>query len=202
VGSRFQLRAATDGALLDRIAPLGRILEPGEDLARIGDPGALWIEGQVRERDATRLHKGQQVEFTADGGALARTAGTVIWVASFLDPQSRTATVRVQPDQRDGRLRAHEFGRLQLARGPAEPAILVPEDAVQWEGCCNVVFVQESATRYRPRKVEVAAGDAGHYRVTRGLSAEDRIVVDGSFLLKTELKKGAIGAGCCGLEAS
>jgi cobalt-zinc-cadmium efflux system membrane fusion protein len=156
----------------------------------------------VRERDAARVSVGQDVEFTADGTALGRTAGTVIWISSFLDPESRTATVRVRPEIRNRSLRAHEFGRLQLPATQSGPTILVPRGAVQWEGCCNVVFVEEAADRYHPRKVELAPGDGGYYRVTSGLASDERIVVEGSFLLKTELKKSSIGAGCCGLEAS
>ena len=161
ISSRFTLRAATDGVLLERTALLGRVLVSGEQLARIGDPGALWIEGRLREGESTRILRGQRVEFTADGRALRRTAGEVIWISSFLDPQTRTVTVRVKPDQ-TGALRAHEFGRLQLPDGPAEPSILVPRDAVQWEGCCNVVFVQEAFGRYHPRKVEIRTADASY----------------------------------------
>jgi cobalt-zinc-cadmium efflux system membrane fusion protein len=77
---------------------------------------------------------------------------------------------------------------------------LVPKDAVQWEGCCNVVFVRESVDRYRPRKVQVADGQGSYYQVTDGLLPGEEVVVDGSFLLKTELKKASIGVGCCGIE--
>ena len=202
VGSRFTLRSTTAGTLLERTASLGRQLEPGAELARIGDPDAIWIEAHLRERDAARVRDGQRVEFTGDGSALSRVTGEVIWISNYLDPQSRTATVRVRPDRGSTRLRAHEFGRLHLPDGPAELSIWVPRDAVQWEGCCNVVFVAEADDCFRPHKVEIAAGDEGHYRVTKGLQSGDRVVVAGSFLLKTELKKGSIGAGCCGLEAS
>jgi len=64
-----------------------------------------------------------------------------------------------------------------------------------------VVFVREAQDRYRPRKVTIAKADNAHYRVLSGLSADEWVVVHGSFLLKTELKKSSIGAGCCGLEA-
>jgi cobalt-zinc-cadmium efflux system membrane fusion protein len=201
VRSEYFLRAPAGGVLLERIAPLGRMLDPGEPLASIGDPDALWIEGQVRETNASRLHVGQQVEFTSDGRSLGRIPGEIIWISNFLNMQSRTATVRVRPTI-SGTLRAHQFGRLHLPEGPSEASILVPRDAVQWEGCCNVVFVQEAADRYRPQKVEIATGEGDHYRVVSGLTPEARVVVGGSFLLKTELKKGSIGAGCCGLEAS
>jgi len=170
---------------------------------------ARWVQSESRlylagvsPEDLDKLRASGEVRsrFTLHG-ALRRTAGEVIWISSFLDPRTRTATVRVKPVQA-GSLRAHEFGRLRLPVGPAEPSILVPRDAVQWEGCCNVVFVQEAADRFRPRKVEIAAADAAYYRVISGLQPDDQVVVAGSFLLKTELKKSSIGAGCCGLEAS
>jgi hypothetical protein len=34
--------------------------------------------------------------------------------------------------------------------GPA-PAIVVPKSAIQWEGCCNVVFVKISDVQFEPR---------------------------------------------------
>ena len=73
---------------------------------------------------------------------------------------------------------------------------------MQWEGCCNVVFVRETVDRYRPRKVDFTDGPGSYYQVTNGLEAGEQIVVDGAFLLKTELKKSSIGAAarynCCG----
>jgi cobalt-zinc-cadmium efflux system membrane fusion protein len=202
IASRFAVRATMDGVLLERIAPLGIILEPGSVLARIGDPAGLWIEAQVRESDLSRVALGQQVEFSADGNAMQRATGEVIWIAQFLDPHSRTATVRVRPSHNIDILRAHGFGRVAIAESGTSSAVMVPRDAVQWEGCCNVVFVREAPDRFRPHKVEVARGNASHYRVLEGLNPADEVVVRGSFLLKTELKKGSIGAGCCGLEAS
>lgn len=202
IASRFALRATMDGVLLERIAPLGMVLDPGSVLARIGDPAGLWIEAQIRESDLSRVAVGQDVEFSADGNALLRTTGSVIWIAQFLDPHSRTATVRVKPTHNIDRLRAQGFGRVSIAEAGPTSVVMVPRDAIQWEGCCNVVFVREAPDRFRPCKVTVARGDAKHYRVLNGLRPDDEIVVRGSFLLKTELKKGSIGAGCCGPEAS
>lgn len=202
IASRFAVRATMDGVLLERIAPLGMVLDPGAALARIGDPAGLWIEAQVRETDLPRVALGQHVEFSADGNAMRRATGTVIWISQFLDPHSRTATVRVKPTHNIESLRAHGFGRVSIAENDAPSAVMIPRDAVQWEGCCNVVFVREAPDRFRPRKVIIERGNASHYRVIDGLNPNDEVVVRGSFLLKTELKKGSIGAGCCGLEAS
>ena len=77
---------------------------------------------------------------------------------------------------------------------------MVPKDAVQWEGCCNVVFVKETDQLYRPRKVQFIDGEGSTYQITSGVTAGQEIVIDGAFLLKTELKKSSIGAGCCEIE--
>ena len=97
----------------------------------------------------------------------------------------------------DHNLQAGEFGRVAIVDRNPGLVTLVPKDAVQWEGCCNVVFVKEADDRFRPRKVEVRDGEGPYYQVTGGLEPGEEVVVNGAFLLKTELKKTSIGAGCC-----
>lgn len=201
LSARFALRAPASGTLVERLAPLGIALEEGTQLATVADPTDLWIEARVRDTDLPRLRAGQPAVFTSDGGSLERTEARVIWVSQFLDPHSRTGIVRAEPVGDARTLRARQFGHLDFIEAGDHPAVLVPKDAVQWEGCCHVVFVREAADRYRPRKVTLAKGDTEHYRVLDGLNPDEWVVVHGSFLLKTELKKSSIGAGCCGLDA-
>ncbi len=197
VTPRWLLRASANGALLERKAPYGELMPAGSSFALVGDPSALWIEANVRESDLPFFRVGQTVEFASDGGALERVAGRIIWVAQYIDPETRTATVRSEVTSAPRHLRAHQFGRIALPTTLSVPTVAVPRDAVQWEGCCNVVFVQESPTVYRPHKVSIARGDRGYYNVNAGLRPGDLVVVKGSYSLKTELKRGSLGAGCC-----
>lgn len=192
------LRSDHSAAVIERRAVLGQRLDAGSTLALIGDPTALWIQAHVREQDLSRFKIGQEIEFTADGESLARSAGKVIWVSQYLEPETRTGIVRARVSSGNNQLRAHTFGRAFLRSVDAEEALLVPKDAVQWEGCCNIVFVQEAIDRYRPTKVTIDRGSNRHYRVESGLREGDLVVTTGSFLLKTELKKESLGAGCAG----
>jgi cobalt-zinc-cadmium efflux system membrane fusion protein len=196
---RWLLRATTSSAFLERKAALGELLPAGSRLGLIGDPASLWIEAHVRESDLSLFRKGQTVEFATDGDALEKVSGRVIWVAQYVDPLTRSATVRAKIANATLDLKAHQFGRLVLPTSLQESTVAVPRDAVQWEGCCNVVFVKEAPDRYRPHKVTVSRGDRGYYNISSGLRAGDMVVVKGSYLLKTELKKGSLGAGCCGV---
>jgi len=198
ISPQWFLRASKAGTLLERRAPLGELLAAGSTLALIGQPASLWIEAHVRERDLSRFRAGMEVDFMEDGGEFLRAGGKIIWVAQYLDSETRTGLVRAKVTSPPSALKAHMFGRLRLAKTASESAVLVSKDAVQWEGCCHIVFVQESSDRYRPRKVSIDRGDNRHYTVTSGLESGELVVTDGSFLLKSELKKESLGAGCAG----
>ena len=198
ISPRWFLRAADAGTLLERRAPLGELLAPGSTLALIGRPGALWIEAHIRERDLPQFRKDMKVTFTVDGEQFARAIGEIIWVAQYLDPHTYTGLIRAEITSDPGQLKAHMFGRIQLSNVAPAEAMLVSKDAVQWEGCCNIVFIQEAVDRYRPRKVSIERGDRNHYLITSGLTAGELVVTDGSFLLKSELKRESLGVGCAG----
>ncbi len=200
VSSEFVLRAPRSGLIAKRIAQLGELLEDGQALALMTDPKSLWIEAHLTEDQMKQASIDQNLYFTTDDGVLNNIKGRVIWVSPFLDSHTRTGIVRAQIVNNDQNLRAGAFGRVTISETHNTESILIPKDAVQWEGCCNVVFVRESVIRYRPRKVQIADGPGSYYQVTQGLSHGEEIVVKGSFLLKTELKKTSIGAGCCGIE--
>ena len=198
INPRWILCAAKAGTLLERRAPLGELLTAGSTLAMVGQPTALWIEAHVREENLPQFQKGMEVAFTIDGEESSRASGKIIWVAQYLDPQTRTGLIRAEITSAPGNFKAHVFGRIRLTRPALPSAVLVSKGAVQWEGCCHVVFVQESPDRFRPRKVSIDRGDSRHYLVTSGLKLGEMVVTDGSFLLKSELKKESLGVGCAG----
>ena len=194
----LNIYAPEDAVIIDRIAVLGELLEEGQPLAIIGDPDSLWINAHVRESDIGKVSQGDEMEFAADGSGFKRCSGEIIWIARFLDEDTRTITVRARVNYKSDMIHAGEFGRVMIRNNDSGETVMIPKDAVQWEGCCNVVFVKETIDRFRPRKVRIEPGSNGYYRVTEGLGPGEEIVVNGSYLLKTELRKGSIGAGCAG----
>ena len=200
LSNQFALRASASGMVVQRVAQLGELLEAGRAFATIADPTSMWIEARLTEEQMRQVRLGDHLTFSSDGAGINRVGGQIIWMAQFLDPHTRTGTVRARVMDPDHDLRAGEFGRARLVRSGTDEVALVPKDAVQWEGCCNVVFVKETPQRYRPRKVALHGGDGPYYQVIDGVRPGEEVVVDGAFLLKTELKKSSIGAGCCGLD--
>jgi len=200
ISNQFFLRTLSDGVVVQRIAQIGKLLEAGEAFAIIADPRALWIEAQLTEQKIRHIEVGQVLTFSSDGRGLNRVGAKVIWVSQYLDPHSRTGIVRASVIDPLSNLQAGEVGIVNIIEKHNTHSFLVPKDAIQWEGCCNVVFVKESETRYRPKKVNLLGSRGDYYQIEGNIQAGDEVIVKGSFLLKTELKKTSIGAGCCGLE--
>ena len=99
----------------------------------------------------------------------------------------------------EGRLRANQFGQAAIKVEEEHKAVVVPKMAVQRRDNVDVVFLpQEEGGVYRPQRVLVKPTDRGDVvEVAWGLEPGQRVVTKGAFLLKTEIMKGAIGAGCC-----
>ncbi len=55
----------------------------------------------------------------------------------------------------------------------------------------------ESETLFEPRKVWIGYETDRYVAIESGVGEGEEVVTTGSFLLKTELLKGSIGAGCC-----
>lgn len=200
VSNQILLRAPKSGIVVERKAQIGELLEKGNAFALLADPNSMWIEASLSEEQIRNVSVGQMLTFSSDGKGLNKVGAKVIWVANQLDPHTRTGIVRARIFGSSENFQAGEFGHVQISADESTPVTLVPKDAVQWEGCCNVVFVKESDSRYRPHKVQFTKGSGPYYQIISGVEPGEEVVVGGAFLLKTELKKTSLGAGCCGIE--
>lgn len=196
-GPLLVVRAPFDGEVVERHAVQGEVVDAGEPLLVVADPTRLWALIDVPEQDHPRVRVGQPVVLTLEAPRGEPLSAKLDWVSPALDPHTRTVTARATLDVADRGLRANVFGKARITLHHDEAVVLVPQEAVQWEGCCNVVFVRRSDTLYEPRKVTLGCATTGGYEVLAGLDADEPVVTTGSFLLKTEILKGSIGAGCC-----
>ena len=196
----LELTSPLDGVIVERSAVAGETAAVGTPLLAVADTSTMWVLLDIFESDVPRVELGQPVTIELDGLPGAPIDGRIDWISTQIDPKTRTLKARVVVPNADGRLRANMFGRARIVVEECE-AMVIPKSAVQWDGCCNVVFVRQSATIYQPTKVLLGHEENDRVEVKSGLEPGQFVVTQGSFLLKTELMKGEIGAGCCGIEA-
>jgi len=196
-GPELVLRAPFDGEVVALDAAVGEAVDAERPVMAVGDPEVMWALLDVYEEDARVVRRGQPVLVTVDGLPGVPFPGTITWVSQEVDARTRTLTARVELENPDGLLRANMYANAEITVARDEQAVVVPSEAVQWEGCCNVVFVRRSDTLYEPHKVTLGVDTGKVVEVISGVSPGDEVVTEGSFLFKTELLKGSIGAGCC-----
>lgn len=198
--SAYTLTAPMAGVIVDRFTALGEVVETARPLFSVADVSSMWAMIDVYESDLGFIHPGQEVVLQVEGLPGEVVGGWVTWVSSELDPRTRTLTARAEISNPGARLLANMFARAEVKVADRRNSLVVPTSAVQWEGCCNMVFVRQSPTVYEPRKVHLGIASGNVFEVLNGLQAGDEVVTVGSYLLKTEILKGSIGAGCCEVE--
>lgn len=197
--SLLDLIAPFDGTVVERIAVMGEVVEPGKPLLAVADTSTMWAMVDFSESDLSLVRTGQEAAVSVGGLPGMSFVGRLTWISTQVDPKTRTLKARVELDNSQGVLRANMFGRARIKAGDAREAVTVPKEAVQWEGCCNVAFVRtnEAGTTFRPARLVLAYDAGDSYEVRDGLEPGDTVVTRGSFILKNEILKNAVGAGCC-----
>ena len=196
-GAGYTLASPIDGVVVRRDVTVGMAVSQGQTLFEVVDPSRLWAEVDVPEADAHLVRVGQAASIALDAGPVR--SGTVDYVAPVIDPATRTALARVALDNADGALRANTYGTARVAVGGDRDVVVVPSAAVQRAKTVDVVFVKLAVDEYETRRVRVLRrqGDRAH---VAGVRPGEEVVAEGSFLLKTEILKDSIGAGCCDVE--
>lgn len=197
--SLLELVASFDGMVVERAAVVGEVAEQGRSLMAVADTGTMWALVDLAESDLAVVKVGQRATVTLDGLPGKSFSGRLTWISTQIDPKTRTLKARVELDNGEGSLRANMFGRARISAGDEREALTVPKDAVQWEGCCNIAFVRtdDSGMTFRPARLVLAYDAGDRYEVAEGLAPGDTVVTKGSFILKNEILKNSVGAGCC-----
>ncbi|MBI2195413.1 MAG: efflux RND transporter periplasmic adaptor subunit [Planctomycetes bacterium] len=193
---QYHLRAPFSGTLIERPAVRGEVVEPGQALAVVADLSTMWLQLDVFPADLPRLETGQPVRFRVEGLEGHAFEGRIVWLGAQVNDRTRVLNVRAEVDNSSGLLRANLFGRATVVLSDEEAALTIPKEAIQSDGCCSIVFLRIRDDLYAPRKVRVGYEGVDFYEIEVGLSGNEEIVTRGSFLLKTELLKENIGAGC------
>ena len=189
-GTQVIARAPVEGVVVSVKATQGATVQPGGDpLVEIGNPGGLWVVGDVPEGEASQLQKGTKAEVQI--AALNVTLnGRVAGVAPRSDPETRRAPFYVEIDKAPADLRAGVLVRIALIAAAHPGELWLPVTAVLLkDGGRRVVYIEEQDGKFVPREVEVGDARGGQVRVVRGLQAGERVVMRGALLVDREAEQ-------------
>ena len=185
--------APIDGVVTARTANLGQVVGMGQEMFVVTDLSDVWAVGDLYEQDfaAVRVGSAATVSTPAYPGLTLR--GRVAYIDPRVEPATRTAKVRVEVPNQDGRLRLGMYLSMAFDTRTGQRVVLVPKAAVQSLGDRQVVFLpaKGEAGKFIQRIVRLGEQRGESQVVLSGLQPGDIVVTDGSFLLRAETARNA-----------
>jgi cobalt-zinc-cadmium efflux system membrane fusion protein len=184
-----ELRSPLKGTIVERSIAPGQSVD-GELVAfRVANVEHLWVALDVFERHLSKIRVGDRVELTPLSSANQVFEGRVARVAPRIDPETRSAPIRIEVDNRDRRLRAGQAVNASIhASGDDDHAsTLVPSSAVTYVDGKSTVFIVSRPGAVRVAKVELGASNGSDVEVLSGIAPGEQLVSEGVFALKSEL---------------
>ena len=188
------LRSPYAGVVVDKPVLAGQRIMAGDVAYKIADLSRVWLEGEVFERDlpAVRLGMSVTAEFTALPGLIRE--GRVTYVYPTVNPDTRTARIRVELPNPDAALKPGMYATIRFS-ARTDSVLSVPRSAVLATGERNFVFVRSRDQRFVPHVVTLGAATDDRVEILDGLSPSDTVVASGTFLVDAESNLGSLMGG-------
>ena len=193
------VRAPFSGVVVSKDAQPGEMISPvsaGGGFTRTGigtivDMSSLEIEVDVNETYINRVSPGMKVEAILDAYQDWRIPAHVITTIPTADRQKATVRVRIGFDKLDARILPDMGVKVSFLRdepaadasAPPTPRVLVPKAAVRKADGKSIVFVVKD-DKVERRAVSIGLEQGDQIEVVSGVTAGERVVVDGPATLK------------------
>lgn len=176
------------GTVTERKVARGQYVNAGDTLLSVADLSQVWVKADVYESQLPGVRPGQTVEITSDALPGKTIRGEVELIEPSADPTTRTVPVHVHVANPGMRLRPGMFVRATFSIPSAGETVVVPRSAVLDSGTRKIVFIAKDGGVFEAREIETGAGTEDMLPVLRGLSAGEKIVNNGNFLIDSQTR--------------
>lgn len=191
----MSLRSPVHGVIIEKNVVAGQRIMAGEALYRVADLSVVWLEGEVFERDLSSVRLGQVVTAEFDGLAGVARTGRITYLYPTLDPDTRTARIRVELANPGMQLKPGMYGTIRITGSTAKPGLLIPRSAVLATGERRLVFVRRPDGMLESRAVVTGLSTDEQTQILSGLAVGDTVVSSATFLVDAESNLGSALGG-------
>ena len=180
--------STVSGIVTERKVTQGQYVNAGEVLFTVTDLSTIWVKADVYQPDLPSVHTGQPVEITSDSLPGTTLHGRVGFLDTSINPQTRTASARVEVPNPCMRLRPGMFVQVRFAAAAGHDVLAIPRSAVLDTGMRKFVYVAKGNGEFEGRQVQLGPAGTDYYPVLAGLKEGERIVSQGSFLIDSQTR--------------
>ncbi len=188
-----QIRAPFDGIMDHFQVRLGSLVDEGDLLTTLSDNSQMWVYFNVPEaeyldyRTSQKSENQTQVKLEMANRQVFDYAGVVQTIEADFNNETGNIAFRATFPNPKGLLRHGETGNI-LMEVPMKNALLIPQKATFEVLDKKYVYVLDKGNVLRSREITVAAELPHIYVVQKGLSANDKILLEGLRLVRENEK--------------
>jgi len=150
------------------------------------DPGLLWVDAEIYERDIAKVRAGQSAEVTVPAYPNETFSGKISYISDVLKEETRTITVRTEVENKGYKLKPGMFANIKIFLNHQSRALVVPAEAVLDDKDNKIVFIKKNGSFY-PQLVEIGTKENDYVEIIKGIQAGDEVVTRGNYQLKSKL---------------
>ncbi len=174
------------GVITELNALHGMRVTGGMTLYTLVNLATVWAEARVYENDLADLKIGQAVTVTLPFLPKAKYSGKISFINPYLDPKTRTATVRVVLANANGALKPAMFANLEIQTQNNQQRLMIPASAVIQTGKRQLAFVAKAQGTFEPVELKLGQRLGDDYELLQGPEAGTPVVIQAQFLIDSE----------------
>lgn len=185
IATELAVRSPISGVIVQKLVSPGQVIQAGQTACfLVSDVSTVWVQGHVFDRDLASVRPGDAVQET--NASLGRNfQGTVSYIGSIVDPNTRTTPVRIVTRNPGGILKKDMFVDAVIHTGSQGNTVVVPVSAVLRDDKNEpIVFVQTEPGKFAQRQVTIAGQQDGLIAIASGLQGGETVVSSGSLFLQ------------------
>jgi membrane fusion protein, copper/silver efflux system len=187
VSRTIEWPAPASGTVLEKKVIDGQRVMAGDELYRIADLSTVWVIAEVPERDISSITLGSTATVTFRAFPSQPVEGRVTFIYPELKAETRTARVRIELPNPDGRLKPDMYADVVFHEDSADkPVIAVPDSAVIDSGTRQLVLISKGEGRFEPRVIRTGRHGDGYVEVLEGVKEGEEVVTSATFLIDAE----------------
>jgi len=202
--ARMILRAPRDGVILEREITLNEHVSTSTVMYMIHDLSTVWVLASAYEQDMARLRLGQKAYIHLQALPGTTLESEIAFIDFQVSATTRSTSVRIELPNNpvegwpiEFPLRPGMFGEVEVVVDSRPGRVVLPELAIVHEGGEDYVFVADpdDPSCFVREQVTVREGAHDRVEIVNGVDPGQRVVVAGTFALKSMARSAELGEG-------
>lgn len=194
----IEIKSPVAGVVIGNFVKVGDKVDSVSSICTVADLSKLWANFDVYEKDVADVKVGQNVNVRSSAYSDKVFAGKIIFISPRVDETSHTIKIRAVIENKDYSLKLGMFISGEIVSESNEEYLSVPTHAVQTMSNDKIIFIKTKDGKFVMKKINVKTENAEEVLIEESseegsqVKEGDEVVIEGAFLLKSELQKGEL----------